>query len=89
MSFESGKKLGLTASIINLIVPVIMVVLYGFFILSLISAASAAFAGKGNISPFGPLLSSGAISIVFIGLGLLELAGFVFFVVVMYQLSHY
>ena len=90
MSLESGRKLGLTASIIYVVVPVITVVLYGFFILSIIAAASSAFTGGGSTSPFGAsFLSSGVISIAFIGLGLLSLVGFILFIVAMYQLSHY
>ncbi|MGA3289218.1 MAG: DUF996 domain-containing protein [Candidatus Bathyarchaeia archaeon] len=90
MSLEPGRKLGLTASIINIVVPVIMVVLYGFFILSIIASIFVAFAGRESSSAFGyPFLSSGVISIAFIGLGLLGLVGFIFFVVAMYQLSHY
>ena len=90
MSFESGRKLGLTASIIYIIMPVITVVLYGFFIFSIIAAASSAFTGGGSTSPFGAsFLSSGVISIAFIGLGVLSLIGFIFFIIAMYQLSHY
>ncbi len=88
MSFESSRKLGLTASIITIIVPVMIVVLNGFLIFSIFATISTAVTGGGS-TPFGSFLSFGVISIAFIGLGFLSLIGFILFIVAMYQLSHY
>ncbi len=86
MSLEPGRKLGLTASIINILLPVITVILYGFIILSIIASVSRAVSGE---SVGLPILSSAAILGVFIGLGLLGLVGFIFFVISMHRLSQY
>jgi uncharacterized membrane protein len=88
MSLESGRKLGLTASIITVAVPVIIVVLYGFLIFSIFATISTTVTGGGN-TPFGSFLSLGVISMSFIGLGLLSLIGGILFIVAMYQLSQY
>src|SRR5208283_707042 len=74
-------------SLIYVIVPVIIVVLYGFLIFSIFASISTVVTGGGT--PFGSFLSLGVISIAFIGLGFLSLIGFILFIVAMYQLSHY
>ncbi|MGD0644174.1 MAG: DUF996 domain-containing protein [Candidatus Bathyarchaeia archaeon] len=90
MSFESGKKLGLIATIIYVTMPAILAVLYGFFIFSLIAAFSFAFRGGGSTSPFGfSFLSFGIIEIAFAVVGLISLIGLIMFIVAMYQLSQY
>jgi uncharacterized membrane protein len=83
MSFESGRKLGLTASLISVIVPVVIVVFYGLLFFSLFGAQTTTF--------ISPLLSFGAIGIwiALIAVGFISLIGFIMFIVSMYQLSHY
>lgn len=89
MSLESGRKLGLTASLISVIVPAIIVVLYGFLIFSIIAAIPTAITGGGSTPPFGSSFFFGVIWIAFIGLGFISLIGVILFIVAMYQLSHY
>jgi len=89
MSLESGRKLGLTASIIYVIVPVIIVALYGFLIFSIIAAISTTISNRGAPTIGSPFLSMGVIWIAFIGVAFISLLGLIMFIVAMYQLSHY
>ncbi len=45
MSFESGRHLGLIASLIAVVVPVVVVVLYGILIFSILGFISSAATG--------------------------------------------
>ena len=83
MSLESGRKLGLTASLIYVISPVIIVVAYVFLIFSLFAAF-----------PFGTSPTSSFLSlpvfIILIGLsGIISFAGVILFIVAMHRLSQY
>ena len=91
MSLETGRKLGLTASLINVIVPIVMVALYGVLIFSLIfSIQNAIISGGSTPIPSGsPFLSFGIIWIAFIALGFISFIGLILFIIAMYQLSHY
>jgi uncharacterized membrane protein len=81
-----GRKLGLTASLINVIVPVIIAILYGLLILSLFRIFSSSVTG-GSTS-FGSLYPAG-IFIGFIALGVLGLIGIILFLISMHSLSQY
>jgi uncharacterized membrane protein/ribosomal protein L40E len=91
MSLESGRKLGLTASLINVIVPIVTVALYGFFLFSLISTITNAITGGGSTPiPSGlPFLSLGIIWIAFVAVGIISFVGLILFIVAMHQLSQY
>jgi uncharacterized membrane protein len=84
ISFESGRKLGLTASLIEIIMPVIIVVLIVFFIWSAIGAVPAVPGSNVTIPSF---------SLIFIGVlisvGILTFIGIMLFIVAMHRLSQY
>jgi uncharacterized membrane protein len=91
LSLESGKKLGLIASIINVIVPVVMgIVLVAFYaalfseifarIQSGATTVAPTFAGTGI---FFALLAFAVIA------GVIALAGYILFLVAMHRLAHY
>ncbi len=91
MSLESGRKLGLTASIITVIVPIVTVALYEFFLFSLISTITNAITGRGSTPiPSGfPFLSFGIIWIAFVAVGIISFVGLILFIVAMHELSQY
>ena len=91
MSLESGRKLGLTASIITVIVPIVTVALYGFFLFSIISTITNAITGRGStpIPSSLPFLSFGIIWIAFAAVGIISFVGLILFIVAMHQLSQY
>jgi len=90
MSLESGRKLGFTASLISIIVPPVIVALYGILIFSFITSISSTIINRGGTSvTASPFLAFGIIFIAFIVLGLLSLIGLILFFISMYQLSHY
>jgi uncharacterized membrane protein len=86
MSLESGRKLGLTASIIALVVPIIISVAYFGFFLSLLGSFSSTVTGSvPTASWFLPFTLLGVV----IAAGLVGFIGFVLFMVAMYNLSKY
>lgn len=87
MSLESGRKLGLIASLIAIGVPVVTVILYGFLILSLFGVFSSAVTG-GSPTLGGSFFSVGII-IAFVVIGVVGIAGVVLFLVSMHRLSQY
>ena len=87
MSFESGKKLGTTASLINVILPVIGAVVAVAFVVSIIFA-TASRAVTGTSSSGVGLLSLGLL-IPIIAVAVLAIAGYVMFMVAMHRLSAY
>ncbi len=90
MSFDSGKKLGLTASILYLTVPIITVALYVIFIFSLFSSVTTLTSRSTTTPLFSPFaFSFGILWAVIIVLGLLGLVSLILFIIAMYQLSHY
>lgn len=78
MSLESGRKIGLAASLIEVIVPVVTIITIVVFIFSLFTTALARSSG----------LISGII-IFFIVLAILGLIGIILFVVAMHSLAQY
>lgn len=94
MSLESGKKLGFTASIINIIVPVIMGIVFVVFYAALFGAilsASRAASGGVAVTPVTPSLAEVLTTIVIIGVigSILALAGYILFLIAMHRLSQY
>ncbi len=87
MSLELGKKFGLTASLISVILPVVAIIGFAGIVLSVISAVAAEI-GRGTLIPgfFG--FSIGVIVFI-VATAVLGIVGFVLFVVAMYNLSHY
>jgi len=88
LSLVLGRKLGLTASLINVIVPVITLLLYIVFILSLFGTISSAITR--GITPFNGFPGLlGSLTLAFIALGIVGLIGIILFLVSMSQLSRY
>jgi len=86
MSFESGRKLGLVASLIIVIVPVVIVILYGLLLLSLFGIISSDLTGGSQT--FGSLFPTGIITALII-VGIIGLVGIILFLVAMHSLSQY
>jgi len=87
MSLESGRKLGLIGSLIEIIAPVLMIVTLVLFLFYLF--ASTVSSNSTGISPANPAALSFEVEIFFILLGIAWFIGFVFFVIAMHQLSQY
>jgi len=86
LSLESGRKLGLAASIIAIMVPIIIVIAYLGFFVSLLSSFSSTL--RGSVPPSTPFLPFALLGVV-IAAGLVGFTGFVLFMVAMYNLSKY
>ena len=86
MSLETGRKLGLAASLINVIVPVITVILYVLFFLSLFGIVSSSINEGSQTSSS---LSPSGITAAVIALGVIGLAGVILFLIAMHSLSQY
>jgi uncharacterized membrane protein len=86
MSLESAGKLGATASLINILLPIVAVVgVVAIILFSVLEAANGI--ASGNITPFlGISLGFWAFIIV---ICVVAFAGFIMFLVAMYRLSHY
>jgi uncharacterized membrane protein len=89
MSLESGRKLGLTASLINIIIPVAIIALYGLLIFSIMTSVISAVAHSGSHTLGYPLISSTIFLIVLIGLTALSVAGIVMFLMGMHRLGQF
>ena len=87
MSLESGRKLGLTASLINVILPIVAIVGVVTIVFSII-AAIATEIGRGTIVP-GFLGFSIGVIVFIASVAILGIVGFILFIVAMYNLSHY
>jgi uncharacterized membrane protein/ribosomal protein L40E len=84
MSLESGRKLGLAASLITIIVPIIAVALFASFFILLLSVIS----GGLNSLPSATLISGG-FSIGLIAICALSFAAFIIFLISIHRLSEY
>lgn len=84
MSFESGRKLGLTGSLIEIIMPIIMVAALVFFIWSIFAAISTGNPSIPNLS----LISFG-FGIILVLIGIITLIGIILFIIGMHRLSQY
>jgi uncharacterized membrane protein len=83
---ESGRRLGLIASLIAVVIPIVTVILYVFAFLSLIGGALSV--ARGGSSTFGSFFSTGFV-IAGLAVGVIALAGIVLFLVGMHRLSQY
>jgi len=81
MSLESGKKLGITASLIAVVMPFIGVVAYVFLIFSSVIGSISQGANSAVPSDF--------IIILLVVFGIIVFAGLILFVVAMHRLSQY
>ena len=88
MSLDTGKKLGITSSLIFIIAPIIAVSLYAAFFISLIGSISSSIT-NGGVFPTSPAASLGWISLALGATGLISIIGFILFLIAMYELSHY
>ena len=82
MALESGRKLGLTASLIYVVSPAVAIVGVIAFLVSLFASA-----GTRSTSPFLGL-SIGFIAFI-VAMICVAVAGFIMFMVAMYRLSNY
>ncbi len=87
MSFESARKMGLTASLISIVVPVAAGIIYVSLLMSIFSTLSAFSTGTTGFQ--NPLLFYNSTFAVIIALAAVALAGYVLFMIAMYQLSKY
>ncbi len=83
MSLESGRHLGRIASLIYVSVPVIMVVVYVAYFLSLLASIPVTT----TTIPNTPVLTGFIIAIIL--LGIIAFAGLILFFIAMHRLSHY
>jgi uncharacterized membrane protein len=88
MSLDTGKKLGITSSIIFIIAPIIAVSLYAAFFISLIGGLSSSIT-NGSVFPTSPVASLGLISLALGATGIITIIGFILFLITMYELSRY
>jgi uncharacterized membrane protein len=84
VSLESGRKLGLAASLIAIIVPIIAVALFASFFILLLSVIS----GGLNSLPSAALISGGYL-FGLIAIGALSFAAFIIFLISIHRLSEY
>jgi uncharacterized membrane protein len=86
MSFESGRKLGLTASLLNVIFPVIGAAVALVFLVSIIFTASSNV--RNSTTTGVGWLSFGIIGFILVLAGL-AIAGFIMFMIAMHRLANY
>ena len=87
MSFESGKKLGATASLINILLPVVAIIAVVGFVVSIIASAVRG-AATGTVAP--TILGISAVFFLLIAaVVLVALAGYIMFMIAMHRLSNY
>jgi uncharacterized membrane protein len=85
LSLESAKKLGLTASLINILLPVIMVTVYAGYIIFVFSTLTSGFSN--NLT--GLTAFSSVLSVAFFAFAGLGLIGFILFLIALHNLSGY
>jgi uncharacterized membrane protein len=85
LSFESGRKLGLTASLIAVATPVITVILYVFLFLSFFGIGTPTASG----GTYGGSLYPAGIFFAFIAIGIIGFLGIILFLIAMHRLSKY
>lgn len=88
MSLESGRKLGLTASLITVIMPIIMVISLVFFIFSIIAAIPTGPNPVPVPTTFSPLPFFGLIIVIALA-GIISFVGIILFIVAMHRLAEY
>jgi uncharacterized membrane protein len=85
MSLNSGRKLGLSASVITVMIPFVTLFVGFFIVLSLIATLQSWINANSSTLP----VFSGEILILLVIPVILSLVGFVLFVISMFKLSHY
>ena len=88
MSLESGRKLGITSSLIAVIIPIIYVALFGVLLIS-IFASIPLIANGSNHTIGSPLGSLGFFSVLIVALSILSFVGIILFIIAMHHLSQY
>jgi uncharacterized membrane protein len=90
MSLESGRKLGLAASLIYVIMPVVAILGVVVFIVSLFTSAATEI-GTGTVTPtfLGFLGLSAGFFVFLIAIICVSFAGLILFMVAMHRLSNY
>jgi uncharacterized membrane protein len=87
MSFESAKKMGFTASIIKLIVPIAAIALVVVFYISLFSSILSSVSGGSTLS--SSVWFASVFPYLFIPIAALSLAGLILFLIALHRLSQY
>jgi uncharacterized membrane protein len=91
LSLESGKKLGFTASIINIVVPAVMGIVLIAFYAALFSEIFTRI--QSGATTAAPALAGTGIFLALLGfavvVGIIALAGYILFLVAMHRLSNY
>ncbi len=87
MSLESGRHLGLTASLIAVVVPVVVAVLYGILIFSILGFISSA--ATGGSQTYGLALLPLGIIAALIAVAVIAIVGIVMFLLSLHRLSQY
>jgi uncharacterized membrane protein len=85
LSLESGRKLGLTASVIAIVIPLIVAVAYVGFFIALLGSFSSPITRASPGTALLPLTILGALVIA----GVVGFVGYVLFMVAMHNLSKY
>jgi uncharacterized membrane protein len=85
MSLELGRKLGITASLIAVITPVISIISSAFLLFSIINPV---FSGSTGVHTVSFSLIDAAV-IVLLSLGVISIVGFILFLISMHTLSQY
>ena len=87
MSLESGRKLGLIASLISVILPIVAIAaVVAIVISSILAATSAIGSGTTTVPALG---FSFSLITFFVAVGAIGVAGFILFIVAMHRLSIY
>lgn len=87
MSFESAKKMGFTASIIQLVVPVVAIALIVVFYISLFSSILFSISGGSTLT--SSVWFASVFPFLFIPIAAISLAGLILFLIAMHRLSQY
>lgn len=87
MSFESAKKMGFSASIIELVVPVVSIAMVISFYAILIGSVFSTISG--GSTPSSSIWFASFFPYLFIPIAAVSLAGLILFLIAMYRLSNY
>jgi uncharacterized membrane protein len=87
MSFESAKKMGFTASIIQLVVPIVAIALLVAFYAFLFSTIFSSISGGSTLT--SSVWFASAFPYLLIPIAALSLAGLILFLIAMHRLSEY
>jgi len=88
MSFESGRKLGLFGSLIQVVLPIVAVMVVVIYVLSVIGNYIPSMGSTPSTPDFSSLFT-GLIIPIIIPIGIVTFIGFVLFIIATHRLSHY